>query len=422
MAQIGAAIGREFSHELIAAVASLSPVELDASLERLTSSGLISRRGTPPDATYSFKHALVQDAAYATLLKSRRQQLHASIARVLVERFPTLVEGLPELVAHHFAEAGLRSEAVGYWRRAGQLASQRSANREAARFFDQALGILDSLPFGPSELEQGFDIRLELRPALVQLGEIRLCLERLREAGRLSEKLQDDQRQARVYSFMTNVQSLLGELDEALVTGTCALDIAERLGDLRLRIVTTTYLEQAHYYMGDYERVIELASRNLKALPPEWDRDFLGASAPVSVYDRFWRVTSLAQLGRFSEAGEHEAKAIELAEATAHAFTIALAHFATSTLHLLKGDWAKARSVLEPEVQASRKASVLITLPFEIATSAWVLAQLGETSEALIRVREGEHLLKAHATRGVRRPKRMGVPCSRPRLSIARQK
>ena len=107
VAQIGAAIGREFSHELIAAVSALAPMDLDAALERLTASGLISRRGTPPDATYSFKHALVQDAAYATLLKSRRRQLHASIAKVLVERFPAMAESLPEVVAHHFTEAGL---------------------------------------------------------------------------------------------------------------------------------------------------------------------------------------------------------------------------------------------------------------------------------------------------------------------------
>ena len=107
VAQIGAAIGREFSYELIAAVSALPPKDLEAALERLAASGLISRRGTPPDATYSFKHALVQDAAYATLLKSRRRQLHASIAKVLVERFPAMAESQPEVVAHHFTEAGL---------------------------------------------------------------------------------------------------------------------------------------------------------------------------------------------------------------------------------------------------------------------------------------------------------------------------
>jgi predicted ATPase len=134
VAQIGATIGREFSHELIAAVAALAPMDLNAALERLMASGLISRRGTPPDATYSLKHALIQDAAYLTMLKSRRRQLHASIANVLVERYSTMAESLPEVVAHHFTEAGLASEAIGYWRKAGQRASARLAMCEAVEF------------------------------------------------------------------------------------------------------------------------------------------------------------------------------------------------------------------------------------------------------------------------------------------------
>src|SRR5258708_39811546 len=152
---------------MMAAVSALAAMAPDAALERLTASGLISRRGTPPDATYAFKHALVQDAAYVTMLKSRRQPLHASIAKVLVERFPALAESLPEVVAHHFTEAGLASDAIGYWRRAGQLASARSANREAVSSFERALRILDGMPDSEFTLEQGFEIRLARRPALV---------------------------------------------------------------------------------------------------------------------------------------------------------------------------------------------------------------------------------------------------------------
>ena len=101
---------------------------------------------------------------------------------------------------------------------------------------------------------------------------------------------------------MTNAHSHLGELDEALVTGTRALEIAGRLGDLRLRILTTTYLEQAHYFRGDYERVVELATDNLAALPADSVYESFGAAAPISVFDRFWLVRSLAELGRFAEA------------------------------------------------------------------------------------------------------------------------
>jgi class 3 adenylate cyclase/tetratricopeptide (TPR) repeat protein len=401
VAQIGAAIGREFSHELIAVVAGLPLSELDDALARLVASSLISRRGTPPAATYAFKHALVQDAAYATLLKSRRQQLHASIANVLVERFPALAENLPEVVAHHFTEAGLPSKAVGYWRKAGQLASARSAIREAVNSFERALCIVETLPESPSTLEQGFEIRFELRPVLNQFGEVRRTLERLREAEALAERLSDDRRRGRVCAFMTNSHSLLGELDEALVTGARALEIAGRIGDLRLRIPATTFLEQAHFFRGDYGRVVELVTNNLAALPADWVYENFGNAAPASVYDRVWQVMSLAELGRFTEAAEPLTEAIRLAEPTRHAFTVGMTRWAASSLHLLKGDWPKAGSLSEAWIALVRSGNVVLLLARAVASSAWALAQLGEGSAAMDRLREGEQLTEHLTARGM---------------------
>jgi len=403
VAQIGAAIGREFSHELIAAVAALAPKDLDTALERLTASGLISRRGTPPAATYSFKHALVRDAAYATMLKSRRRQLHASIANALVERFSALAERLPEIVAHHFTEAGLASKAIGYWMKAGQLASARSANREAVRFFEQALGALEALPESPATLGQGFDIRFELRPVLQQLGEVPRVLERLREAESLAERLNDDRRRGQVCAFMTAVQSELGALDEAFVAGTRALEIAGRLGDLRLCIPARTYMEMAHYFRGEYERVIELAIDNLAALPADWVYEYFGLTAPASIYDRYWLLQGLAQVGGFAKAAEYESDALRLADAEPrrHAFTVGQAYYSAGTLHLFRGDWVKARSRLEHAIAVFRTGNVVAALPYAVALSAWVLAQLGEGSEAVNQLREGEQLLDDHGTRRI---------------------
>jgi class 3 adenylate cyclase/tetratricopeptide (TPR) repeat protein len=400
VAQIGAAIGREFSHELIAAVSTLAPRDLDAALERLTASGLISRRGIPPDASYSFKHALVRDAAYATLLKSRRRQLHASIAKVLVERFPAMVERLPEVVAHHFTEAGLASEAIGYWRRAGQVASARSANREAVSSFERALSLLEALPESRSTLEQGFDLRLELRPVLSQLGGGQRMLECLREAEALAERLNDERRRGRVYAFMSVTHSLLGELDEALLTGSHALEIAGRLADSRLRILATSYLVYAHYARGEYDRVIELATGNLAALPPEWLYENFGLAGPPSVWDRTWLIMSLAELGRFAEAAKYQAEAIRFAEPTQHAFTISLAHFAAATVHLLEGEWAQAGTMIERWIAVSRPGNFL-HLPWGVASSARALAELGEAGEALNRLKDGEELLERQAARGI---------------------
>ena len=392
VAQIGAAIGREFSYELIAAVSDLDPMDLEAALERLVASGLISRRGTPPDATYAFKHALVQDAAHATLLKSRRRQLHASIAKMLVERFPEVAESLPDVVARHFTEAALAGEAIGYWLKAGRLAYTRSANGEAAKSFEQALHVLEALPESQSTLEQRFELHLELRPVLSQLGGGRRMLEFLRKAEALAERLNDDPRRGRVSAFASNVHTQLGELDEALVSGSRALEIARRFGDIRLRILATSYLVQAHHLRGEYDRTIELGTGNLAALPADGLYQTFGMAGPPSVWDRTWLVMSLAELGRFAEATKYDAEAIALAEPTQHAYTIGFAHYAGGMLHLLRGDWAQARSRIERWIVLARTGNFLHLL-WGIASSAWPLAQLGETSEALNRLREGEQLL-----------------------------
>src|ERR1700678_3501682 len=131
IAQIGAAIGRKFSYELIAAVAPMAQAKLDDALARLCESGLAFRRGTPPDAVYTFKHALVQDAAYDSLLRSRRQDLHAKIARVIEQRFPNVTITEPEVLAHHFTAAGLAEAAIPLWQASGELAMARSAMIEA---------------------------------------------------------------------------------------------------------------------------------------------------------------------------------------------------------------------------------------------------------------------------------------------------
>ena len=148
IAQIGACLGREFSYELLAAVSPLRDNELQDSLTQLTNAELIFRRGTPPDATYSFKHALVQDAAYESLLKSRRQQLHTTIAQTLEERFPDLIETEPELAAHHYTVAGLDSQAIPFWLAAGERDIARFANTEAINNLHSGIGLLGGLQEG----------------------------------------------------------------------------------------------------------------------------------------------------------------------------------------------------------------------------------------------------------------------------------
>ena len=146
VAQIGAAIGREFSYELLHAVARLPEGELREALARLVAAELVFQRGTPPDAIYSFKHALVQDAAHGSLPRSSRQQLHAQIAEALETHYPEIMENQPELLAQHYAEAGLVEKSVAYWYKAGRRSAARSAMAEAVAQFNQGLDQLALLP------------------------------------------------------------------------------------------------------------------------------------------------------------------------------------------------------------------------------------------------------------------------------------
>ncbi len=167
VAQIAAVIGREFSYGLLSAVTGLAEADLKAALARLVAAELIFQRGTPPEATYIFKHALLQDAAYGSLLRARRQQIHASIRTTLEGRFPEVAETQPELLAFHCGEAGLALEAIDYWERAGRRAAAGSANREATRHFRRALELLQRMPEGLERDGRELNVAIALGPALL---------------------------------------------------------------------------------------------------------------------------------------------------------------------------------------------------------------------------------------------------------------
>jgi predicted ATPase len=150
LVQFGAVLGREFAYELLQAVSPVEERALQQGLAQLVEAELVYQRGLPPHSRYVFKHALIQDAAYQSLLKSTRQQYHQRIAQVLEAQFPEITEPQPELVAHHYTEAGLNAQAIGYWQRAGQQASGRAAYVEAINHLTKGLALLETLP-DPSE-------------------------------------------------------------------------------------------------------------------------------------------------------------------------------------------------------------------------------------------------------------------------------
>jgi class 3 adenylate cyclase/predicted ATPase len=167
LAQLGAVLGREFAYDLLQAVAPVDETTLQQGLAQLVEAELVYQRGLPPRSRYTFKHALIQDTAYQSLLRSTRQQYHQRIAQVLVAHFPEMAETQPELVAHHYTEAGLSAQAVPYWQRAGEQALLRSANPEAVQHLTKGLELLGTLPETPTRAQQELDLLIALGPALV---------------------------------------------------------------------------------------------------------------------------------------------------------------------------------------------------------------------------------------------------------------
>jgi DNA-binding SARP family transcriptional activator len=391
-----AVIGRAFEFGLLQHISGLGEEDAARSVEELIRRRVLHSVGERLD----FTHDRVREVAYDRILAPRRTVLHRRVAEALATVYAGNLDAHHLALGLHYAEGEVWDQAIVHLRRAGIRAVERSANRDAAACFEGALAALAHLPETRSTLEQAFEIRVELRPALSMLGEVRRVRERLREAEALAEQLNDDRRRGQVGALMANAHAQLGDLDEALLTGARALRIARRLDDVRLRIVSTTVLEQAHALRGDYERVVELATSNIAALPADSIDEYFGLSVPPSIQDRARLVTSLAQLGRFAEAAEYQAQAIRLAERTQHAYTVASGYIAASTLYLLQGNWAQAFSYTEHRIAVLRTGNIAINLPSAVASSAWALAQLGEASEALTRLREAEQLVERSAGTG----------------------
>jgi tetratricopeptide (TPR) repeat protein len=393
-------VGKDIPHAILQPIVGLEEEELRDGLAKLREAEFLYEARLFPDLEYAFKHALTHEVAYGSLLVEQRRTLHRRIVSVIRRLYPGRLTEHVEQLAHHAVQGELWEEAVGYLREAGSKAVARWALQDARTWFEHALVALQKLPESQSTLEAGFDIRLDLRPILVQLGEARQQLELLREAEVLAERLNDNRRRGQVYTFMTHAHLLCGAPDEALLSGTRAHETANRLGDVRLRLVTTTYLEHGHHHRGEYRRVIELATQNIAALPAEWTYEHFGGSAPVAILDRFFLIASLAELGRFPEAAKYEFEAIRLVESIDHAHAIAIAHDAGSILRLLWGDCVRARSLIETGIMAAEKRSLAGQLRILVAASAWALAQTGENGTALNRVRQGAQLIENQAARG----------------------
>jgi class 3 adenylate cyclase len=386
VAQIGSAIGREFSYDLITAVSPLSTTHLDDALIELTDSGLAFRRGTPPDAIYTFKHALVQDAAYGSLLKSRRQMLHKCIAEALEQRFAVRVSEEPEVVAHHYTEAGLYEQAADHWLKAGQRGVARFANAEAVGHATRGLQLLQYLPEGVDRDRLELLLQVNLGTALgawkgYTPAEVGAAFERARE---LSERVGDHSAQFLILyglwtyfvmhadyetsaEFSNEIMALSDQVDEpgAVVLGHCCMAID-------------------FFFSGDLEQALLHGKNGWDAYESAGGRS-LGA---IYGYDpgvlcseaNAW---SLLAMGYPDQADKVYANGIDRALLHAHPLTVATTKAHVAFFDALREDPTTALATAVDAVGFCKDNSILLRQAEAQIVEGWAIAEAGEPDDGV---------------------------------------
>jgi tetratricopeptide (TPR) repeat protein len=336
-----------FAYDVLQAIAPLDAAALQGALAQLVEAEVVAPRGLPPQATYTFKHALIQDAAYESLLKSTRQQYHQRIAQVLADRFPETVETQPEVLAQHYTAAGLHAQALTYWQQASQLALKRSAHREAVGSIEQALSTLSHLPETRDTREQAIDLRLTLRTALRPLGDFGRILAALREAEALAAALADSRRLGQVSLFLSNHFWSMGAYDQAIAAAQRTLALAGAGGDVVLHALVNLRLGQVYYNQGAYHRAIDCFKQTVASLDGARLHEHFGVDVLPAVLSRARLASGHAELGMFAEGRAFGDEGLRIAEAVAHPASLMYALWGVGLLSLRQGDLPRALPLLE---------------------------------------------------------------------------
>jgi class 3 adenylate cyclase/predicted ATPase len=387
VAQTGAAIGRSFSYELLAAISPLAEGVLQEGLRRLTASGLIFARGTPPRADYTFKHALVQETAYESLLRGRRQDLHAAIARALSDHFPDVKTTQPEVLAHHYTLAGDGDEAVGYWVEAGQRATERSAELEAIGHLQKALEVLQTLPATPSRDKRELGIRIALLTPTIALkgyaspetaeaaAKARTIADRVGDAGQLFPIMYGE--------WTSNV--VRGKIHASRDLATHYLRLAKRQADSTPLVVGHRMLGVSLWALGELAPAREELERTIGLYDPK-----VHASSAFR-YAHDSRVSTLSHLAvaclisgdprrTFAAAQEACRYAEELKHANTHAVALCLAG---AMVGAVSRDAARVRDFTARTIRLAEDHGLALWLAAGRLYEAWLLADQGQPGDAI---------------------------------------
>jgi len=394
LAQLAATLGRAFTYELLTAISSLTKEELEGALTHLEQAELVYRRGFPPDATYAFKHALVRDTAYQSLLKSTRQRLHQRIATTLEEQFPETAETEPELLAYHYTEAHLTEQAVGYWHRAGRRASERSARVEAVAHLTKGLKLITNLPDTQERARHELNLQITLAPVLLSIkgwaaDEVEQVYLRAQELCR--QVGEPSQLFAVTWGLWHHYQHC-GELKMARDLANEVLALAEKQTDSGPRLQAHHAAWTTHIALAELSLCREHAERGiaLYSLDEHRNHAFLYGGHDPGVCCRVNSGISSWLLGYADQALEKTQDALTLAEELGHPYGMGQALNFSAYLHQCRREAPLVQKYAEATIAFSEKQRMS---PHLLAMGqvfrGWALTAEGQTKEGIAEMHEG---------------------------------
>jgi predicted ATPase len=397
IAQWASVLGRDFSYEVLETVAPYDAEVLQAGLDQLVEAGLVFRRGLLAQAHYRFKHVLVQEAAYDSLLRRQRQAMHHRIAQVLETQFAELVRTEPEVIARHYTEADLPEQAIPYWQRAGESYAKRSAHQEAINHLQTGLALLDRLPDTPYRAQQKLALLLTLGPVLRatqgQMG--RAFSDTYERALALCQQLGDTRNLFPVLYGLQRTYLLRPDLQRAREVGEELVIEAERSQEIGLQIVAHLAFGSTLFYVGEFCLAMEHTNQGVTLYDPQRHHNlsvrYGGANPRVSCLIHTAR--SLVALGYPDQALHHIQTACTQARGLSHAFTLVHALLFAGILHQARREPQRLQEHAEAVVELSTTQGFAYHLATGKILLGWALSAQAKTAEGLACVREGLAML-----------------------------
>jgi predicted ATPase/class 3 adenylate cyclase len=392
VAQVASALGRQFSSELLAGVTSLGHQELFRALSQLVKAKIIYQRGSEPGATYVFKHAMLQEAAYSSLLHSKRQLLHARIAQELEQKYPEKIEIEPELIAHHYTGAGEAQQAISYWHKAGQRAVQRSANAEAVDHLNRGLELLDALPSKSELAQKKLALLTSLGPALsATRGFASKEVEATYSSARaLCQQLGDASTDFSVLRGLWVYYFIRGDLHAAHDLGSQLFKLAELEDRSGYFVEAHRVLGQTLLYEGDFGAARAHLEQGLALYDPNQHRAHIYLYGNDSaVVCSSYLAYALWFLGHQDQAFETCRKTLRDARELAHPFSLALALAFAAYLHQHAGDAVATGHLADETITISTEQGFPFWAKQEAILAGWALAEQGQIEEGRKRLQQG---------------------------------